>query len=166
MSTRVHFVNEAQVRAKAEQAFERHRERITRLLPFADVQHVGSSAIPGSITKGDLDIQVRVPAGMFEASERALAELYARNTESSRTEEFSSFKDDNEDPPLGIQLTAIGSEFDDFIRFRDLIASNAEHLEAYNRMKASCEGLEMDEYRRQKDEFIDALLNPKGGRTP
>lgn len=30
------------------------------LIPNADVQHVGSTAIQNSLTKGDIDIQIRV----------------------------------------------------------------------------------------------------------
>lgn len=36
------------------------------VLPFARVEHIGSSAVPVSIEKGDLDIFVGVETGMGE----------------------------------------------------------------------------------------------------
>ncbi|MFE3575677.1 GrpB family protein [Lysinibacillus sp. NPDC059133] len=49
------------------------------LLPEADIQHVGSTAIPDSVTKGDLDIQVRVSAEQFSIAVELLSNLYDRN---------------------------------------------------------------------------------------
>ena len=32
------------------------------LLPTAEIEHIGATAIPGALTKGDLDVMVRVAA--------------------------------------------------------------------------------------------------------
>lgn len=154
----VHFIDESYVRLAAVGAFERHRERILSHIPYATVDHIGSTAIPGAITKGDLDIQVRVQPATFKDADRVLASMYERNIDSSRTDTFSSFLDDSEELPIGVQLTVVGSEFDDFLWFRDLMVSNAEYLKAYNRLKTSCEGLDMDEYRLRKSRFIGDLI--------
>jgi GrpB-like predicted nucleotidyltransferase (UPF0157 family) len=42
-------------------------------LPGARVEHVGSTAVPGSLTKGDLDICVIVEGGQFERASRVPA---------------------------------------------------------------------------------------------
>lgn len=64
---------------KVEKAFLLHKKIISERLPFADVQHVGSSAIPNSLTKGDLDIQVRVTLEQFPIAVQTLEALYELN---------------------------------------------------------------------------------------
>ncbi|MDM5248534.1 GrpB family protein [Lysinibacillus sp. G4S2] len=82
------------------------------LLPEADIQHVGSSAIPNSVTKGDLDIQVRVSTEQFSKAVELLSNVYERNEESAKIDTFRAFKVDTSNPPLGIQLTGNDSELD------------------------------------------------------
>ena len=38
------------------------------LLPSALIEHIGSTAIPGAVSKGDLDIYVEVPQADFASS--------------------------------------------------------------------------------------------------
>ncbi len=65
-----------------------HQKRISKHLPFADIQHVGSTTIPNSLTKGDLDIQVRVPFEQFPTAVQALEALYEVNKGSGKTDFF------------------------------------------------------------------------------
>ena len=44
---------DAEIRVAAEPAFEEHRQRVLEMLPEAHVDHVGSTSIPGALTKGD-----------------------------------------------------------------------------------------------------------------
>ena len=48
---RVHFLEQSHFHEQAEKTFLERKEKILRLLPEADVQHVGSTAIPNSLTK-------------------------------------------------------------------------------------------------------------------
>jgi GrpB-like predicted nucleotidyltransferase (UPF0157 family) len=63
---------------------------VARLPATADVRHIGATAVPDCLTKGDLDIVVRVPSDDFADADTALATLFARNEGSIRTEGFSS----------------------------------------------------------------------------
>jgi GrpB-like predicted nucleotidyltransferase (UPF0157 family) len=155
---RVHFVDEAEVRALAADAFDEHRRRILAILPEADVQHVGSTAVPGSLTKGDLDIQVRVKAEHFPEADVALARHYERNVASTHSATFSSFKDDEAEPPLGIQLTVAGGPEDFFVRLRDFLIATPEINERYNELKRKFEGATMEEYRAAKSAFVEEML--------
>ncbi|UZM97908.1 GrpB family protein [Lysinibacillus sp. MHQ-1] len=94
------------------------------LLPDVDIQHVGSTAIPNSITKGDLDIQVRVYANEFAKAVELLSNLYEINEESIKTDTFRAFKDDTTSPPLGVQLTVIDADFDFLWKFREVLLAN------------------------------------------
>lgn len=73
MTELVRFHPWEQVSGPAQRAFERHAARIRAALPDAMVEHVGSTAVPGSITKGDVDLQVRIPAVRFAAAARERA---------------------------------------------------------------------------------------------
>lgn len=154
----VTFVEQAAIAEVADAAFEQHKARLLGLLPYADIQHIGSTAIPGALTKGDLDLQVRVLQTEFPAAEARLAEIYQRNTGSIRTPSFASFKDDHAEPPLGIQLTVTGDELDDFCAFRDFIVTHPAYLEEFNQLKRSAEGLAMDDYRERKGRFVEKIL--------
>jgi GrpB-like predicted nucleotidyltransferase (UPF0157 family) len=152
------FIAEALIREQAAAAFERYQARLLALLPQAEIQHIGSTAIPGALTKGDLDIVVRVSQTEFDAAEAALATHYERNTGSTRTASFASFKDDSADPPLGIQLVVRGSALDDFCAFRDFLATHPAYLTEYNQLKQAAHGQAMDTYREQKSRFVERIL--------
>ncbi|MFP7474194.1 GrpB family protein [Niallia taxi] len=135
-----------------------HKKIIKEYLPEADVQHVGSTAIPKSLTKGDLDIQVRVSYQHFSRAVQILSFLYESNNGSVKTEFFRAFKKDSTIPPLGIQLTVIGSEYDFFWKFRDILLHNEAYRIEYDNLKREFEGKEMDEYRNQKNIFFQKLM--------
>jgi GrpB-like predicted nucleotidyltransferase (UPF0157 family) len=81
----VNFMREEAFRKKVERLFEEQKNRIQSLLPEADIQHIGSTAIPNSLTKGDLDIQVRIPAELFTVAVSKLSKIYDTNDGSHRS---------------------------------------------------------------------------------
>ncbi|WP_409565266.1 GrpB family protein [Methylobacterium sp. J-078] len=129
------------------------------LPPSADIRHVGATAIPGCLTKGDLDLVVRVDAADFPTAEACLAARFARNAGSIRTADFAAFADDGQPLPLGIQLTVKGGPFDVFHHFADALRGDARLLERYNTLKTRCDGLPMDAYRAEKARFIAGVLD-------
>lgn len=155
---RVKLISQNSLSEKAEKTFLLQKAIIIKLLPEADIQHVGSSAIPNSITKGDLDIQVRVDASLFTKAVQELSRLYELNEGSTKTESFRAFKDDSVSPPLGVQLTVIGSEFDIFWKFRDILLMNDQYRKEYDQLKAEFEGKNMESYREAKNEFFGKLM--------
>ncbi len=158
---RVRFQPYEEVRERAEEAFREHHARLSALLPFADIQHVGSTAIPGARTKGDLDIQVRVPPERFAEAEALLATRYARNEKSERTPAFASFQDESLPVPLGLQLTAMGGSHDFFSRARDLLLADPARVAEYDALKARWEGRPMEAYREEKSAFFEKLLGSR-----
>lgn len=155
----VKFIETSEISDIAEKAFYHNRTRILELLPKADIQHVGSTSIPGSITKGDLDIQVRVSSGDFIYAVKALSHLYELNEGSTRTDFFTAFKDDSSLPPLGVQLTVANSELDIFWKIREVLLANEQYRGEYEELKKKYNGREMDNYRTAKDEFFRRLMD-------
>lgn len=150
-------VNASQV----EEVFEQHKQQILNAFvgKVVDVQHVGATSVEGLLSKGDLDIQVRVAAKDFEAAKAMLRDTYEVAQEENWNQSFASFKDDSGEVSVGVQLTVIDSEDDDyFYKLRDILNKDAESREAFNQLKRNYNGVSMDEYRRAKSKFIEELL--------
>ena len=56
----VNFVPTENVLEKVEILFSDEKEKLSVVLPYAEIEHIGATSVPGTITKGDLDINVRV----------------------------------------------------------------------------------------------------------
>ena len=152
--------NNWQAQAAAVHLFGRVKEELQTVLPAtAEVLHVGATAVPGCLTKGDLDIAVRVEHRDFEAVEDMLATRFRRNPGSTRTDEFAAFEDEGCTPHLGIQLTIKGGEFDIFHLFAAALCANPALVNRYNALKLAHDGQSMASYRLAKDAFVaDVLL--------
>lgn len=147
----------ARARAAAEELFGRTAILLRRLLPAsADIRHVDATAIPGCLSKGDLDIVVRVDPPDFEAADAALAAHFARNLGSTHT--FSAFEDSGTTPHLGVQLTVAGAAEDFFHVFIEALTRDPDLLARYNALKRQYDGHPMETYRAAKSAFIEAVL--------
>jgi len=141
----------------ANKVFEEQKKKILEFIPNALVEHIGSTAIFGSFTKGDLDINVRVKGKDFNKAIKALRETYQINQPENWTEDFASFKSKTENIDFGIQLVIKGSNSDDFVLLRDVLINHPALLKEYNKMKSNNEGKEMDKYQREKADFFQKL---------
>ena len=128
IGTHLRLINPERARDQAERLFGLTRAALQSVLPTADIRHVGATAIRGCLTKGDLDIVVRVPAKDFAQAETVLATRYAFNSGSTRTTDFAAFEDATTDPPLGIQLTVIDGPFDFFHAFVEALCASSLRL--------------------------------------
>jgi len=156
VSERVFFDDVNAHREKAERLFAVVEERVRQVVPEAVVEHVGSTSLPDGLTKGDLDVQVRVEAGVYEHARGELAAVYAPNP-GGFTEEGCSFKDDATDPPLGVHLTIIGGKSDIQHRQRDVLRARPDLRADYDALKRTFQGGDMDEYRNAKDVFFNRV---------
>lgn len=150
-------------RHAAECLFERVEKELRALLPAsADLRHVGATAVPGCLTKGDLDVVVRVETHAFAEADRVLAAKFARNEGSKRTACFSSFEDSGTVPHLGVQLTVKGGVDDYFHSLSDALTEDPALVEAYNALKRRFDGQPMEAYREAKGAFIRDVLANQG----
>lgn len=148
------------VRPKVAAAIERHTARLTQLLPGSEAEHIGATAVPGALTKGDLDLLVRVPAERFEGAVEALKSYCAPSYPDDWTASRASFKEQPEvDVPVGIQLVIAGSADDRlFVRWRELLRENRGLHARYNEFKSARAGENYAEYTKAKGEFIEQAL--------
>lgn len=144
--------------AQCLEKFQYYQKKIAVVLPHAVIEHIGSSAVDGLISKGDLDIYVAVP---FLQMNHAIAQIqqlgFHEKLDTLRTESLCMLSH-NSDDQLAIQVVAQGSEFEFFITFREMLRQSTVLCEQYNALKMSCEGMSEEEYRSKKAQFIEDVL--------
>ena len=143
---------------RADRVFENQKEIILGKLPFAQVEHIGSTAIPGSLTKGDLDVNVRVEKDRFSEAVDALKQLYDINQPDNWEDDFASFKTDKLEIDFGVQLTVLHSRSDVFAKKRDALINNSVLVKKLNEIKRKYNWMSMDEYRKGKANFFESIL--------
>jgi|GEM_PF-88912 len=154
----VHFLKPEQYQPQCYQIFLHYLAQLAELLPHARIEHIGSSAIQGAISKGDLDILVSVDAEQHAASVRLLEQNgFSIKHDSVSTPELSTLLSDVRDG-VTIRLIATGSKYECFVSFRDCMNSNPTLLSRYNALKQDCEGVAFAVYRKRKAEFILQIL--------
>lgn len=155
--TNVYFKPTTNFTDKANKLFREQKNIISDLIPSAEIEHIGGTAIPGSITKGDMDMNIRVRKENFNHAIGILRKLYEINQPGNWTENFASFKSKINGTDFGIQLTIVGSSFDDFVKLRDILIKNPDLIKESNLIKQRHNGKDMDDYRKEKAKFFERL---------
>lgn len=149
----VHFLSSEEIFDKAGAVFADEKKKLEKIIPNTDIQHVGSSSIPGALGKFDIDIQIRVEQGRFEEILTIMQNLYHINHKEIWTNELAIFKDRREND-VDLMLTVIGSKYDEYYKLRDYFIANPDALEQYNDLKKQYEGKPYHEYRSAKTAFL------------
>ena len=148
---------EEAIREAVAEAFAEHRRTIEALVPAAVIEHIGATSVPGSLTKGGLDLLVSVPAERFEQAAREMEERYEIHQPEDWTETFASFKAPEGGIPIGVQLVVADSRDERlFIEWRELLVNEPDVLAEYNALKRSQSGADPDSYVAAKGRFIEA----------
>ncbi len=162
----------SEVIGRARAILERERARLGPLL--ADHDHdlvlVGGSSVAGALTKGDVDLHLRVAPEDFDRTVTVLRGVYQVVHPEIWQASLATFAVEAE-LPTGVAVTPAGSEHDlRFTRCWQLLAADPGLLSAHNAVKLRCEGLGA-EYEREKSAFFDHLVeiwpdHPAGGGRP
>lgn len=149
-------------------AFDEHRARVVRLLPDVEVRHVGATSVPRALTKGDVDLLVRVEQQDFAMAVEALGSVYAVHQTQNWTSSLASFTDrESFEPPIGVQLVVAGSAGDAlFEPFRDALISDPALLAEYNALKLRLDGEDYERYTSEKGKFVERVLREINGHAP
>jgi GrpB-like predicted nucleotidyltransferase (UPF0157 family) len=144
---------------KVERVLERLAPAVRALAPDVPWHHIGATAIPGSLTKGDVDLVLRVPAERFPAIVELLRHRFAIKQPENWTSDFASFGDDNGyELPVGIQVVVMDTNQDFFLFLRDYFTLNPVALDRYNELKRSHVGGGPEAYWKAKDQFLSQIL--------
>lgn len=136
------------------------------LLPGAEVEHVGATAVPGALTKGDVDLLVRVGEADFPAAVDVLSHRYAIHQPHNWTPTLASFKaQEPAELEVGVQLVVAGSDADGFFGpFRDALINTPALLAEYNHLKQRLDGVDYERYTERKGEFVQQVLRDLNAR--
>ena len=120
---------------------------------------MGATALPGGVTKGDVDILVRVSPASFAAAVEALQRNFAVKQPGNWSAGFASFGDDTgHELPLGIQVVVEDSTEGFLLFLRDYVCANPEALAEYNRLKTAHTHEGAEGYWGSKDAFFREIL--------
>jgi len=154
------FLEPEQYQQRCTQLFNSYQKEISTLLPFAKIEHIGSSAIPNAISKGDLDIYVEVKSDQFEFAIAQLKTLnFIEKQNTLRTHELCMLESLNNDD-VAFQIVVTDSVFTFFLTFKNKLISSPTLVNEYNQLKLQCSHLDPDQYRTIKSDFINRVLNP------
>lgn len=150
--------------------FDAMRRRLAAALPHdAAIEHIGASATPGALSKGDLDIAVCVPATAHVSVVQHLCQLgYVPAQDTLRTDALCMLEWPGADEAHALQVVAAGSPFDMFTAFRDALRAQPALVARYNQIKSNAANDTEDAYRAAKAAFIREVLDGLGpaGRAP
>jgi GrpB-like predicted nucleotidyltransferase (UPF0157 family) len=153
------LLNPSEYQAEIAARFKDVRTVLSALVPEGRVEHIGSSAIPGAISKGDLDICLIVPAAAHaNIVSRLISQGYEEQQDTLRTPELCMLNAPAVAAAHAIQLVASGSKFEDFLRFRDALLAYPALVEQYNAVKLQSSHLGAANYRAAKSAFIATVL--------
>ncbi len=128
---------------------------VRHVAPEAAVEDMGGTAVPGLLTKGDVDVNVRVDRVEFDRTVAFLRLHFHVHQPGNWTDGYASFADDKTYPlPVGVQVTIRGHRDDRFLSHRDRLAGDRALIERYNELKREYEGAPMVAYRQAKWAFI------------
>lgn len=150
----------------ARAAVEAHTGRIRVRLPGVEIRHTGGTSIPGVLTTGDVDLQVRVEPSSFEEVRDALCDLYQPSHVEVWHDGGAFFTAPDTHPQVEVALTAIGG-LDD-LHHGDAwrrIAADPDLIERYNAMKRQHEGGPVDDYLAAKRAFFYDNFVQEGGQA-
>ena len=150
------FLESEQYQQKCIQLFNSYKKDISTLLPFAKVEHIGSSAIPHAISKGDLDIYIEVMPEQFEFAINQLKTLnFIEKQNTLRTHELCMLESLNNDD-VAFQVVVADSVFTFFLIFRNKLIDSPRLVHEYNQLKLQCSHLDPDQYRAIKSDLLTA----------
>ncbi|MFA3128351.1 GrpB family protein [Acinetobacter pittii] len=153
------FLEPEQYQQRCTQLFNSYQKDISTLLPFAKIEHIGSSAIPNAISKGDLDIYIEVIPEQFEFAIEQLKTLnFIEKQNTLRTHELCMLESLNNDD-VAFQIVVTDSVFTFFLTFKNKLISSPTLVNEYNQLKLQCSHLDPDQYRTIKSDFINRVLN-------
>lgn len=153
------FFEPYEYQEKVQKLFLRVKSDTLGNIPNARFEHIGASSIPGSVSKGDLDIFVGVNRSDFEKTlQESKAIGFCEKDGTLRTDELCMMVTDKYNYDVALQVVVNGSEFESFIKFRDFMITRPDLVEELNALKRSCSDFYPDDYSAKKSNWVQDIL--------
>ena len=153
------------IRPHAERILREQRASLAAAGVPGELELVGGSSVVGALTKGDVDLHLRVEAALFDEAVARCKRMFSVVHPEIWCATLATF-DVPADLPTGLAVTPLGSEHDvRFWRVWRLLASDSALVTEYNSVKRDAAA---DEYESRKSAFFDRVLeawaeHPAGG---
>ncbi|WP_199421811.1 GrpB family protein [Actinotalea solisilvae] len=131
------------------------RERLAALGVGGDLELVGGSSVPGALTRGDVDLHLRVEPALLAAAVRTLRTVYDVVHPEIWQPTLATFAVPDAPLPTGVAVTPVGSEHD--VRFTVTwrrVAAEPALLAEYNALKTG----DAAGYEERKSAFFDRVV--------
>jgi len=135
------------------------RHELAVLAPGVVVEHIGATAMPDGLTKGDVDVNLRVDQERFDHVVAALSTRFDIAQPQNWTGTFASFSDTRRGVPVGIQVTVEGSDDDFLVALRDRMRADPDTRHQYDAIKQANAPAGHDAYWRAKNDFLRRVRN-------
>ena len=157
--TRITVLAPHQYQDLANAAYEDAELLLSSILPDARIEHVGASAIPGTYSRGGVDVCVAVPRGSFDEALGVLCEAgYVAQSLDDADDRHAALVAAHGDVALTLRLIESGSRHEALMRFRDALRADATLLARYNALKIAAAPQGAGEYADVKAAFIAGVL--------
>jgi GrpB-like predicted nucleotidyltransferase (UPF0157 family)/GNAT superfamily N-acetyltransferase len=130
------------------------RRDLRLLVPGVVLEHIGATSMPDSITKGDVDVNLRVAPQRFDSVVAALAARFDVAQPQNWSGTYASFSDTRRGLPLGIQVTVAGSDDDFLVELRDRMREDPDLRRRYDAVKRANAPAGHDAYWQAKNDFL------------
>jgi GrpB-like predicted nucleotidyltransferase (UPF0157 family)/GNAT superfamily N-acetyltransferase len=130
------------------------RRELRLLAPGVEVEHIGATAMADGLTKGDVDVNLRVDADRFDPVVVALSTRFDIAQPLNWTGTYASFSGTRRGVPVGLQVTVEGSDDDVLVVLRDRLRDDGDLRRRYDAIKRENAAAGRDAYWRAKDDFL------------
>jgi GrpB-like predicted nucleotidyltransferase (UPF0157 family) len=135
------------------------RRQLAEIARDVRVEHIGATSMPDGITKGDVDVNLRVAPERFNSVIAALAARFDVAQPQNWTRTYASFSDTRGGLPLGIQVTVVGSDDDFLVELRDRMRGDSDLRRRYDAVKRANAPAGREAYWQAKNDFLRRLRN-------
>jgi len=149
----------------APELFAQAKEKIKKILPNAEIEHVGSTAIPELGGKGMIDILIAIPDWQEKAGAvKTLGDLGFTHVNPERGDYiFLSKVGETKKNDIHLHLTSVGSaEYHNLLDFRNYLLVHPDEVGHYATLKETWlkdAGGDRKHYGHFKNDYITNLLN-------
>jgi GrpB-like predicted nucleotidyltransferase (UPF0157 family) len=151
-------------RAQARAVYDDNELLLSAILPAARFEHVGASAVPGALSKGDLDICVLMARESFHEALGVLGEAgFTLRSRPDRAAPRHILAAPLGEMPLMVHLVEEGRTTDPLIAFRDALRADPALVERYNAVRLEAAARGATAYRAAKAGFIADVLERLAG---
>ena len=140
--------------------FLSHKKILEGLLVknYISISHVGGTSIPGALTKGDVDIQIRASHKNITHIQKVMGVNYVVKNPEIWTDSFCVYKCEDV-LPVDIIVVVENTEYDTHLKAREILMENPLLLQEYNDLKITLLKTDVELYRKKKYEFFKRITN-------